>query len=138
MSERSFSGKEIGTVLSFLALTALIGWGSYHTGHAIAERNNKGAGEMVAAVADAPVNGQTLFAGNCAGCHGANAEGAMGPALKPAGSWSDAEFKEAVLHGKAPTRNLAPTMPHFADTGLDGQPATDEQINAIHTFIKGL
>ena len=29
-----------------------------------------------------PANGATLFAENCAGCHGANGEGGVGPALR--------------------------------------------------------
>ena len=42
-------------------------------------------------------------------------------------------------HGVGPGgRALAPVMPHFAQTGLDGAPATDAQVEAIRTFIQGV
>ncbi|MDO4264689.1 MAG: hypothetical protein Q4C67_10880 [Deinococcus sp.] len=57
----------------------------------------------------------------------------VGPGLSPAG-WSLAELTEGTLHGKTPDgRTLAPIMPHFADTGFDGEATTDQQLEAIHS-----
>lgn len=138
MSGDSFSRREIAAALTFTVLAVAIGVGSYRSGLNIAGEG-AGATMVAATTTDAPVNGQALYATSCAGCHGAQAQGGVGPGLKDSAAWSDAEFREAVLHGKAPGgRELAPVMPRFADTGLDGAPATDEQIDAIHAYIKGL
>lgn len=78
--------------------------------------------------------GKEKFAGTCAGCHGANAEGGMGgmaPKLDQAKAWSDAEFAAAVREGKAPEKTLGAAMPHFAE----GQVSAEELAN-IHAFLK--
>lgn len=137
--ERGFSRGELVGAGVFSVLALLIGLGAYQIGFHRISGVQRGAGaEMTASQGPAPVNGQTLYVGNCAGCHGATAGGAVGPALAPAAAWDAAQFKEAVLHGKAPEKELAVTMPRFATTGLDGAPATDEQLNAIHDYLKSL
>ncbi|EYB69406.1 cytochrome c, class I [Deinococcus phoenicis] len=135
-SERAFTSREVAGILTFAALAAATAILSYRAG--IGMSGGAGGAEMAAPVAAAPVNGQALYASNCAGCHGGQAQGGVGPALGVTKSWADAAFKEAVLHGKAEGRELAPVMPRFADTGLDGAPATDEQVTAIHAYLKGL
>ncbi|MFC4427216.1 c-type cytochrome [Deinococcus navajonensis] len=133
----SFSGREIAAVVSFTVLAAVIGVTSYRAGLNLS--GNAGGAQMQAASGPAPVNGQALFASNCAGCHGGQAQGGVGPALLDAKTWTTAAFNDSVLHGKHPSgRELAPVMPRFAQTGLDGAPPAPEQIEAIHAFVKGL
>lgn len=136
--EKGFSGGEIASAVTFGVLATLIGIGAYQIGYHNLSRAPHGGAAMAAATAPAPVNGQSLYAGNCAGCHGAKAEGGVGPALATAAGWSAPEFSEAVLNGKAPTRTLSAVMPHFAQQGLDGAPATEEQIKAIHDYLAGM
>lgn len=138
MSEdRSFSGREIAAVLTFVVLAGATALVSYRSGLNVA--GGSGGAEVAAAVANAPVNGQALYVGNCAGCHGAQAQGGVGPGLSNSAGWSEADFQAAVLHGKGEGgRTLAPVMPRFAETGLDGKDATPEQIGAIHAYVKGL
>lgn len=138
--ERGFSGGEMMGFGIFGVLALLLGIGAYQIGYYRISGVNHGAGaSMSAAQGAAPVNGQALFAANCAGCHGATAGGGIGPALPTVTApWTPEQFKEAVLNGKSPEKTLAPTMPHFATTGLDGAPATDEQLNAIHDYLKSL
>ncbi|MFC6663502.1 c-type cytochrome [Deinococcus multiflagellatus] len=80
-----------------------------------------------------------MYAGNCAGCHGAQAEGGVGPGLAEVKTWSEGAFREAVLNGKHPSgRTLGTVMPRFAQTGLDGAPATPEQMTALLAYLQGL
>lgn len=134
--ERSFTGKEIGAFGLFALLAVLIGVGAYQIGYYRLSGNQHGGAEMVATQGAAPVNGQALFAASCAGCHGATGGGGVGPALKAAAAWPEGDFKEAMLNGVAPGgRKLSAVMPHFAQLGLDGNPATDEQVKAIHDYL---
>ena len=129
-----YSGREIAGVLGAALLGIVLGVGGYRLGQGLA--GGTGGAQMGATTAPAPVNGQTLYANNCAGCHGAQAQGGVGPALKTAAGWTLAQFSPAVLHGQAPgDRALSVVMPHFADTGLDGAPPTDEQLGAIHAYL---
>lgn len=139
MSEKMFSGTEIVTGIAFTVVSALIGIGAYQIGFHNLSRadHSSGGAEMIAAPKEAPINGQSLYMGNCAGCHGAKAEGAVGPALKASSGWTNEQFAEAVLHGKAPTRELSAVMPRFETSGLDGAPATPEQLKAIQEYLAG-
>lgn len=143
--EQGFSLAEGAMWLLGAVLTIQIGWLAYNAGHSIAQQpfpeGQGGGAAMTAATPSAPkpADGRALFAGNCAGCHGAQAEGAVGPNLHHAGAWTLAEFTEATLHGVTPDgRTLSPVMPHFADAGFDGAPATDEQLEAIHNYLASL
>lgn len=137
--ERAFTRREIGGVLTFVVMAAAIATLSYRSGLNVAAAGGAGGAGMSAPTASAPVNGQALYATNCAGCHGGQAQGGVGPALAASGAWPEADFREAVLRGHAPGgRELAPVMPRFGDTGLDGAPATNEQVDAIHAYVKGL
>lgn len=134
--ERGYTGGEIASFVTFGVLATLIGVGAYQIGYHNLSRAQHGGASMTAVTENVPVNGQTLYAGNCAGCHGAKAEGGVGPALATSAGWSLPDFSEAVLNGNAPAgRQLSPVMPHFAQQGLDGAPATEEQVKAIHDYL---
>ncbi|THF67672.1 c-type cytochrome [Deinococcus sp. Arct2-2] len=93
-----------------------------------AARNTDPAGD--------PSNGRAVFASNCAGCHGANGGGNIGPALTTADgpkSWTMAEFTLTLRQGKTPERELNATMPRYSETQI-----TDEQIADLQAYIKTL
>lgn len=75
--------------------------------------------------------GQEKFAGSCAGCHGANAEGGMGPKLDKAKAWTAEQFTAAVREGKTPDRTLGMVMPHFTT-----EQVSDAELNNIHAYLK--
>ena len=77
--------------------------------------------------------GSKTFAASCAGCHGANAEGGVGPALNVVKDWSLEQFTAAVREGKAPDRELAPMMPRFNEAQIS---AAD--LGNIHAFVQSL
>ncbi|MPY68207.1 c-type cytochrome [Deinococcus sp. SDU3-2] len=80
--------------------------------------------------------GQTIFASNCAGCHGANGQGGFGPSLVTADgpkSWTLAQFTTTLREGKTPERELAPTMPRYSEAQI-----SDAQIVDLHAYIKTL
>lgn len=86
------------------------------------------------AAGDAAAGGEK-FAGTCGGCHGAQGQGGMGPAMTAnAKNWDLAGFTAALREGKTPDgRTLAPMMPHFtADQVSDGDIAN------IHAWVQSL
>ena len=143
MSDDSVRASSVLWALGGLVAAVGISLGAYTVG----QRMSGVSGEALASAAEGSatpvgvtvsVNGSELFALSCAGCHGAKAEGGVGPALAVTKGWEPPVFSEAVLHGKAGGRALSPLMPHFADTGLNGEPPTPAQIEALHNFIKSL
>ncbi|GAA0509669.1 hypothetical protein GCM10008937_16920 [Deinococcus depolymerans] len=80
--------------------------------------------------------GEKVFAGNCAGCHGANGGGGIGPALNtPDGpkAWTDPQFLTALRQGRTPERELGAVMPRFSAAQI-----SDEDVANIHAYIKTL
>lgn len=80
--------------------------------------------------------GQTLFVGNCAGCHGAEGGGGVGPALTTADgpkAWTNAQFLTTLRQGKTPERELSAAMPRFSPQQL-----SDSDVTNIHEYIKSL
>ena len=77
--------------------------------------------------------GKEKFAGNCAGCHGANAEGGVGPALAVVKDWSLEDFTTALPQGRAPNKTLSTVMPRFVATQV-----SDQDIANIHEYLKSL
>ncbi|GAA0515418.1 cytochrome c [Deinococcus depolymerans] len=131
-----FTPGQVAGFVGLLVLGTALGVGSYGVGHRLA---GTGSGAVVAAASAATPDGRVLYAGNCAGCHGTKAEGAVGPALKVVGAWNAADFRHAVLDGKTPEgRTLGVVMPRFATTGLDGAPPTDAQLAAIQAYVRTL
>ncbi|PNY79556.1 c-type cytochrome [Deinococcus koreensis] len=133
----SISGRELAAFGAFALLALAVGFGSYRAGHQLA--GSQGAAGMSAPLANAPVNGATLYASACAGCHGAAGTGGIGPALQDTAAWTDAQFATAVLRGLDDQgRELSAVMPRFEQAGLDGAPPTAEQVAALHAFIRAL
>lgn len=132
--DKGFTAKEALGFATFAAVGLLLGIAAYQAGGRL---SGAGSGAVVASAGAATTpDGQALYVGNCAGCHGGQGQGAVGPAMKPSAAWSDAEFKEAVLHGHAPGgRELKNVMPRFGTIGLDGAPATDAQLQALHKYL---
>lgn len=88
------------------------------------------------AAAGDPTAGQTVFAGNCAGCHGANAQGQIGPSLVTADgpkAWTDAQFLTSLREGKTPQRELSAAMPRFSEGQI-----SDADVANIHAYLKTL
>ncbi|MHA0041376.1 c-type cytochrome [Deinococcus sp. PEB2-63] len=82
------------------------------------------------------VAGEKSYAVSCAGCHGANGQGVVGPSLVAANGpkdWTLAQFTTALREGKAPEKELAATMPRFSDAQL-----TDSDIANVQAYIKTL
>ncbi|MFC6592178.1 c-type cytochrome [Deinococcus lacus] len=139
MSE-TFSRRGLVGAAAFGAALLGVSLWAYHLGGSLAGTPVGGA-ELAAtpAAQQTAPNGESIYVGNCASCHGAAAAGGMGPELKHTAAWSDADFAEAVLHGKAQGRELAPVMPRFESLGIDGTtPPTEAQLQALHAYLKGL
>ncbi len=84
---------------------------------------------------DATAGGKT-YAVSCAGCHGANGEGQIGPSLVTAdgpNGWTLAQFTTTLREGKTPERELGAVMPRFDEKQL-----TDSDIANLQAFIKTL
>ncbi|MXV20094.1 c-type cytochrome [Deinococcus xianganensis] len=82
------------------------------------------------------VAGEKSYAVSCAGCHGANGQGVVGPSLVAANGpkdWTLAQFTTSLREGRTPERELAATMPRFSDAQL-----TDSDIANVQAYIKTL
>ncbi len=81
--------------------------------------------------------GATVFASNCAGCHGAQAGGGIGPSLVNSDgpkSWTLAQFTTVLRRGVLPEgRELSAVMPRFSDAQL-----SDTQVADVLAHIKTL
>lgn len=79
--------------------------------------------------------GQEIYASNCAGCHGADGGGGIGPSLKLADgpkSWTVAQFNTVLREGKLPDgKELGAVMPRFSDSQL-----TDADIANLFAYVK--
>lgn len=133
----NYKPSDIGVFMLFVVVAVLIGIGAYQIGFNLSGGREGGA-EMGAVTTEAPVNGRSLYASNCAGCHGSQGEGGMGPALAASVAWKNEEFANAVLEGKTSQKELSPVMPRFASIGLDGEAATAEQMKSIQEYLASL
>lgn len=86
--------------------------------------------------------GGAIYTSNCAGCHGAKAQGQVGPNLHEAAGWSYALFKRAMLKavddkGVA----LKPPMPVWGKIGFkgdNGKAPTDAEMQNLQAYLKTL
>ena len=93
------------------------------------------AGEAGAAAGNAEA-GQTVYVGNCAGCHGPNGQGQIGPSLVGEDgpkNWTLAQFTATLRNGQTPDRQLGAAMPRYAETQI-----SDEQVADLQAYIKTL
>ena len=100
---------------------------------ATAPATEPAAGEATASAEGDAGAGKEKFTSNCAGCHGMNAEGGVGPALAVTKGWTNEQFALAVREGKAPEKTLGGMMPHFTAAQL-----SDADVNNIHAYVKSL
>ncbi|WP_158263794.1 c-type cytochrome [Deinococcus arcticus] len=80
--------------------------------------------------------GRQVYASNCAGCHGQQGEGALGPSLvneEGVQSWSVAQFTATLREGRTPTRQLSQAMPRFSEDQI-----SDPQVANLLAYIKTL
>jgi mono/diheme cytochrome c family protein len=85
-----------------------------------------GGGAAPQAQGDAKAGAQAWAAAPCAGCHGANAEGVVGPKLAGTALPSD-QFKNTVRNGKGAA------MPKFSAEQISDQALTD-----IYAWLKSM
>lgn len=118
-----------------ISLAAVVG--GYLMGTRLVDPQLHGTAATQSAPA-APISGDALYAANCAGCHGTDAQGGLGPKLAGASrNWTLPVFAAAVLEGHSPEgRTLSPTMPRFRQVGFDGAPPSDAQLKALLGFLQ--
>lgn len=100
--------------------------------------NTPQAGDATAAAATGDATkGKAVFASaSCAGCHGANGEGGIGPNLHTADgpkSWTLDQFSTALRKGQSPKGPLKAPMPQFAPEAV-----SDADVANLHAYIKTL
>lgn len=97
---------------------------------------NAAAGSAEQATGDAE-KGKAVFASaSCAGCHGANGEGGVGPNLHTADgpkSWTLEQFQTALRQGQSPRGPLKAPMPQYTPEQLG-----DADVTNIYAYIKTL
>lgn len=83
---------------------------------------------------DQIANGKALFAASCAGCHGEDAQGGIGPALdQTVAGWTPAQLATTVRTGQSPQRELGAIMPRFSADQL-----TDRALTDIDAYLRSL
>lgn len=88
------------------------------------------------------VAGKGIYAANCAGCHGARAQGGVGPELKEAAGWSAALFSRSILRNVDDVgRVLKAPMPNWGKVGFKGdhgRPPTAAEIRNLQAYLRTL
>lgn len=106
------------------------------TGQTNADKAAAGADTNAAAATGDAAAGQQVFTGNCAGCHGQEASGGIGPALKGElnpGKWTVEQFTTTLREGRAPNKTLGAVMPRFTAAQV-----SDQDIANLHAYFKSL
>jgi mono/diheme cytochrome c family protein len=106
------------------------------TGTEQANPAGMGAASDSTAGGDATKGKATFASASCAGCHGANGGGGIGPNLGNADgpkAWTLDQFTTSLRNGQSPAGPLKSPMPQFGTTQL-----SDGDITDIHAYIKTL
>lgn len=86
--------------------------------------------------------GQGIYTANCQGCHGAKAQGNIGPSLHEAAGWTAKQFQGAMLrYVDDKGVSLKPPMPNWAKVGFKGdmgKAPTKVEIANLQAYIKTL
>jgi mono/diheme cytochrome c family protein len=86
--------------------------------------------------------GQTIYTSNCQGCHGAKAQGNVGPNLHEAAGWSAAIFARAMLKDVDDKGvMLKSPMPNWGKVGFagdKGKAPTKVEITNLQAYLKTL
>ncbi|MFC6660267.1 c-type cytochrome [Deinococcus multiflagellatus] len=69
----------------------------------------------------------------CAGCHGPQGQGLVGPSLAKVKDWSLEQFTATLREGKTPERVLSAAMPRFSEDQL-----TASDIANLYSYVKTL
>ncbi|WP_221088267.1 c-type cytochrome [Deinococcus aquaedulcis] len=78
--------------------------------------------------------GADLYASKgCAGCHGPQGQGGVGPSLAKVKDWNLEQFTATLREGKTPERVLSAAMPRFSEDQL-----TDSDIANLFSYVKTL
>jgi mono/diheme cytochrome c family protein len=85
------------------------------------------AGAAAGGTKTASVDAKSIFSQKCAGCHGANGGGGMGPALTTVEAKGDAHIKNRIVNG-SPEKG----MPAF------GQQLSAAEVDGLVAYVKGL
>ncbi len=113
--------------------------GSTNAGSSDAGSTNgvAGAGSASTPGAGDTAKGKAVFASaGCAGCHGPNAQGGIGPNLLEANGptkWTLDQFKSALREGQAPDRELKAPMPQFTTLQI-----SNDDIANLQAWLKTL
>jgi mono/diheme cytochrome c family protein len=116
-----------GLIAALLALPTVFGLSTLARGQRSVAPSPERAGSSVKSGAGQGdlAAGRRLFAGYCASCHGADAEGGIGPSLRSP-TFADGQIASAV------TRGVPGAMPAFGGK-LDGA-----QVQAIVAYLHSL
>ena len=87
-------------------------------------------------------HGMTIYSTNCAGCHGAKAQGGVGPSLHEAAGWTPALFQRALLKyvddKGVPLKAPMPNWGKVGFAGDKGKAPTVAEINDLQAYLKTL
>ncbi len=86
--------------------------------------------------------GKAIYTTNCAGCHGANGQGGVGPGLKDAAGWTPAIFARAIQNSVDDNNKpFKAPMPHWGKSGFagdHGKAPTPAEIKSLQGYLKTL
>ncbi|PTA68198.1 c-type cytochrome [Deinococcus arcticus] len=82
---------------------------------------------------DNTAGGDLYASKGCAGCHGPQGQGGVGPSMAKVKDWSLEQFTATLREGKTPERVLSAAMPRFTEQQL-----TDSDIANLFSYVKTL
>jgi mono/diheme cytochrome c family protein len=118
-------GLAAGLIAALLALPTVFGLSTLARGRIVAPSPERAGSAKSGAGQGDLAAGRRLFARHCASCHGADAEGRIGPSVRSP-TLTDGQIANAV------TRGVPGAMPAFGGK-LDGA-----QVQAINSYLRSL